>query len=162
MIEWFLSPSNDSERAISYAMKLYGANQAVDRALDTFLTSDDKKLDLSLKQLQVQKLAREQGLDWKRYMDDDAAEDDRTAQGAIAYGAQQAGKMKPLVSASTATVKSAATVPSPLSELLSAAKGGAKDAFFGPARILSDLMRDEKTVKLAQNAGKIFRYASFL
>jgi hypothetical protein len=162
MIEWFLQPANDNERAISYAMKLYGANQVVDKAVDGFLNSEDKNLDRALKRLQGQKLAREQGLDWERYMSDDSAEENRTTQGAIAYGAKHAERMKPIGHSFAAVSVKAAPKPSEFAEFMRAAKSGASDAFFAPSRALSDLMRDAKAGKVAQNAGKFFRYASFL
>lgn len=90
MIEWLLAPGNDSERSISYAMKLYGANQMGDNLMEHWLSKDDKSLDRRLKELQTRKLAGEMGLDYRKFMSDDAAEENRTTQAAIAYGAKPA------------------------------------------------------------------------
>lgn len=94
MIEWFLSPKDDNERAIAYAMKLYGANKAADTVLDRYLGAGDRDLDRKLKTLQVRDLASRQGLNADKFMDDDANEMNRTAQGAVSYGAKSATPRK--------------------------------------------------------------------
>lgn len=140
-------------------MQLYSMNSLVEKGVSSFLDRDDKNLDRGLKRLQIQKMAGEQGLDWRRYMSDDAAEESHTAQGAIAYGARAASRSKPVVSLTAQTVTAK---PAEFAEFMKNAKSGASTAFYGPSRFLSGLMADAKAGNMTSKISKALRFASFL
>ncbi len=160
MIEWFLSPKNDTERAIAYAMKLYSANKLGDALVDRFISSDDIKLDRSLKQLQVRDLASRQGLNPDKFMDDDANEMNRTAQGAIAYGAKTA-KPKGSLFVEAAGMSLPAQQPRTVFKAALKSAGAESPGFF-----FKEAMRDLKALGGAATMGgrakAIARYASVL
>lgn len=149
MIEWFLQPKNDTERSLTYAMKLYSANQLADEGFKRYLEKDDKTADRKLKELQTRKLARDQGLDYERFMSDDDSEENRTAQGAIAYGAR--------VTKPKAAVRSVMRTMAPQA---------IADLERGPAamaRNVAELMRKFESGTIAQKFPKAaIKYASFL
>jgi hypothetical protein len=160
MIEWFLSPSNDNERAISYAMKLYGAGELTKDLTNRLLSSSDRNLDRKLKQLQVRDLASRQGLNPDKFMDDDANEMNRTAQGAIAYGAKIA-KPKSSLFVEAAGMSLPAQQPRTVFKAALKSAGGESPGFF-----FKEAMRDLKALGGAATMGgrakAIARYASVL
>jgi hypothetical protein len=160
MIEWFLTPSSENERAIAYAMKLYSANKLGDALVDRFISSDDIKLDRSLKQLQVRDLASRQGLNPDKFMDDDANEMNRTAQGAIAYGAKTA-KPKGSLFVEAAGMSLPAQQPRTVFKAALKSAGAESPGFF-----FKEAMRDLKALGGAATMGgrakAIARYASVL
>lgn len=161
MIEWFLTPKDENEKAIAYAMKLYGSNKLADTAMDHFLGSGDRDLDRKLKTLQVRSLAGQQGIDPDKFMTDDANEMSKTAQGAISYGAQKA---KPKASLAHAMTSEAMFVPQKAQTVFKAALSGA--GVESPGFFFKEAMRDLKALSgsatMAGRAKSIARYASFL
>lgn len=157
MIEWFLSPKDDNERAISYAMKLYGSGQLADNVIDRYLDKDDRNLDRKLKTLQASKLASEQGLDWEDYRTDDSAEENRTAQGAVAYGAKQATPKR------SAAVQAAFEAPE-MKTVFKAqmARAGVESPGFFFKEAMRDLKALGQSATMGNKAKSILRYASFL
>ena len=161
MIEWFLKPKDENEKAIAYAMKLYGANKVADTAMDRFLGSDDRDLDRKLKTLQVRSLAGQQGIDPDKFMTDDANEMSRTAQGAISYGAQTA---KPKASLAHAMTAGPMLVPQTSQTAFKSALAGA--GVESPGFFMKEALRNLKALgssaTMAGRAKSIARYASLL
>ncbi len=159
MIEWFLSPKDENQRAISYAMKLYGANKLADQSLDYFIETEDEKLERQLKRLQVRDLASRQGLNPDKYMSDDSNEMSKTAQGAIAYGAES---LKPKAGV---FVPASFTIPAqqPRTAFKAAMHGAGVQS---PGFFFKEAMRDLKAVAgsatMSGRAKAIARFASVL
>lgn len=152
MIEWFLKPSSDNERAISYAMKLYGAGQLTDLALDRYIGADDRNLDRNLKKLQARDLATKQGLNPDKFMDDDANEGSRTAQGVVSYGAQTATPKR------AASVQAIAREPFSLPQAKTVVQAQMANVGLDlPGFYFKEAMRDLKAVAGSATMGNRFK-----
>lgn len=159
MIEWFLSPKDENQRAISYAMKLYGANKVTEDVIDYAIDTEDEKLDRQLKRLQVRDLASRQGLNPDKYMSDDANEMSKTAQGAIAYGAESFKPGKGVFEPASLSI--------PAQQPRSAFKAAMHSAGTpSPGFFFKEAMRDLKAVAgsatMGSRAKAIARFASVL
>lgn len=146
MIEWFLSPKNDNQRDIAFAMKMFSANQIADSAIDRYLDADDKKLERARNELQIRESATRQGLDWRKYMTDDAAEEDKT-------NTQRA--ISALSRPKTVRESVAVSVSSPLH------LGQLKSTASSAKGTIAQLMRDLKAGTMAADS-KILRFATHL